>query len=96
MEYIVDDYGTRLVDSADPTGVNDPVGYFPLLQNGQWYMVCDHRYPQTDAERELTVGSAMGMIGTGNYSIRKYNCEHFVTSLMLGLPFSHQSGVIPK
>lgn len=89
IEYVIDDQGVRLTDNNKPL----PASYFPLLQQGKWYMVKDKRYPHSMKRRQLAVNRALKMIDTGHYNFLLNNCEHFVTQVMLGCGISYQTGV---
>ena len=72
--------------------IEDTAGYFNELYNGNWHVVIDPDYPETEEDRDEAVERAERRIGEKRYKIFSNNCETFVTEVLKpGQGCSHQA-----
>ena len=72
--------------------IEDTAGYFDELYNGNWHVVIDQDYPETEEERDEAVERAEKRIGEEDYNLISNNCETFVTEVLKpGQGCSHQA-----
>ena len=72
--------------------IEDTAGYFDELYNGNWHVVIDQDYPETEEERDEAVERAEKRMGEEDYQIISNNCETFVTEVLKpGQGCSHQA-----
>ena len=62
---------------------------FEYLRDGQWTMIQDGDYPQTEKQHNEAWERAENHPGR-KYNVAEYNCEHFVTEVLTGKKRSHQ------
>lgn len=61
--------------------------YFQRLEEGHWHLVSHPRYPKGEDERAQAVALAMVLVENNKhvlYDVWKWNCEHFVSYILLG------------
>lgn len=70
-----------------PTLVSGSMHYFKRLEEGNWALVGHPRYPETFEEREQGVSLARVMVEQNKnvkFNYENWNCEHFVSYILLG------------
>lgn len=60
----------------------DTAGYFDDLRYGNWHVVIDPDYPETEEKRDEAVDRAEARLGEKKYKIFSNNCETFVTEVL--------------
>ena len=72
--------------------IEDTAGYFDELYGGNWHVVIDPDYPETEEERDEAVERAEKRIGEEDYNLISNNCETLVTEVLKpGQGCSHQA-----
>lgn len=60
------------------------------IKNGNMYVIEAPNYPKTDAEKETAIGRFTKRLGENAYNLACNNCEHLVSYIFTGMPYSEQ------
>ena len=60
------------------------------IENGNLYVIEDPNYPKTDAEKEIANNRFKKRLGENAYNVACNNCEHLVSYILTGMPYSEQ------